>query len=43
MKYKGKVLELFVEWKKKMEKSTRRKIKVLHSDNGEEYTSDPFI
>jgi len=26
-----------------MEKSTRKKIKVLHSDNGEEYTSDSFL
>ena len=25
-----------------MEKSTKRKIKVLHSDNGGEYTRDPF-
>ena len=29
MKHKGKVLKLFVEWKKNMEKSTGRKIKVL--------------
>ena len=26
-----------------MEKNTERKIKVLHSDNGREYTSDPFL
>ena len=26
-----------------MEKHTRRKIKVLRSDNGGEYTSDPFL
>jgi len=43
MKHKGEVLELFVEWKKNMEKSTRRKIKVLQSDNGCEYKSDPFL
>jgi len=33
MKHKGEVLELFVEWKKNMEKNTGRKIKVLHSNN----------
>jgi len=43
MKHKGEVLELFVEWKKNMEKSTGRKIKVLRSDNGGEYKSDPFL
>ena len=43
MMHKGKVLDLFVEWKMNMEKSTGRKIKVLHSDNGGEYTSDPFL
>ena len=26
-----------------MKKSTGRKIKVLRSDNGEEYISDPFL
>ena len=43
MKHKGKVLELFVEWKKNMEKSTGRKSKVLQSDNIGEYKSDPFL
>jgi len=43
MKHKEKVLELFVEWKKNLEKSTGRKIKVLQSDNGGEYKSDPFL
>ena len=43
IKYKGEVLELFVEWKKNLEKSTGRKIKVLRSDNGGEYKSDPFL
>jgi len=42
MKHKGEVLELFVEWKN-MEKNTGRKIKVLHSDNRGEYTSDLFL
>jgi len=43
MKHKGKVLELFVEWKKNMEKSMRRKINALQSDNRGEYKSDPFL
>ena len=43
MKHKGKVLELFVEWKKNLEKSTGRKIKVLWLDNRGEYKSDPFL
>jgi len=33
MKHKGKVLDLFVEWKKDIKKNTRRKIKVLRSEN----------
>ena len=41
MKHKGEVLELFVEWKKNLEKSTGRKIKILRSNNGGE--SDPFL
>jgi len=43
LKHKGGVLELFMEWKRNMKKSTGRKIKVLRSDNGGEYTSDPFL
>jgi len=43
MKHKGEVLELFVEWKKNKEKNTGRKIKVLRSDNGGQYTNDPFL
>ena len=43
MKHKGEGLKLFVEWKKNLEKSTRRKIKVLRSDNRSEYKSDPFL
>jgi len=42
IKHKGKVLELFVESKRNMEKSIRRKIKVLRSDNGKKYTRNPF-
>jgi len=40
MKHKGDVLELFVELKRNMVKSTKRKINVLHSNNGGEYTGD---
>ena len=43
MKHKGKILELFVEWKKNMETSTRRKVKTLRSDNEGEYKSHPFL
>ena len=43
MKHKGKVLTLFVEWKKNIGKNTERKIKVLYSYNGGEHTSDPFL
>jgi len=32
-----------VEWKRNIEKSTRRKIKVLRSGYGGEYKSDPFL
>ena len=42
MRHKGKVLKLFVKWKREMEKNTRRKIKILHSDNNGEYTN-PFL
>ena len=43
MKHKGRVLELFVEWRKNLEKSTGRKIKVFLSNNGDEYKSNPFL
>jgi len=36
-------MELFVKWKRNMEKSTGRKIKVFCSDNIGEYTSDSFL
>ena len=32
-----------MKWKKLVETQTGRKIKVLRSDNGGEYTSDPFL
>ena len=43
MKHKGEVLELFVKWKKNLERSTGKKIKILRSDNGGECRSDPFL
>ena len=43
MKHKGQVLGSFAKWKRIMKQSTGRKIKVLCSDNGEEYTNDPFL
>jgi len=43
MRYKGKILDLFMEWKNYIEKHTGRKIKILYSDNGDEYTSDHFL
>ena len=43
MRRKEKVLDLFMKWKKHIEKHTERKINVLYSDNGGEYTSDLFM
>ena len=43
MRHKDEVLELFVKWKANLERSTGRKVKVLRSDNGGEYKSDPFL
>ncbi|KAH9670812.1 Integrase catalytic domain-containing protein [Citrus sinensis] len=43
MRAKDEVLEIFMKWKKLVETQTDRKIKVLRSDNGGEYTSDPFL
>ncbi|KAH9667138.1 Receptor-like protein 14 [Citrus sinensis] len=43
MRAKDEVLEIFVKLKKLVETETGRKIKVLRSDNGGEYTSDPFL
>ena len=41
--HKNEVLKLFVKWKANLERSTGRKVKVLRSDNGGEYKSDPFL
>ena len=43
MERKDEVFGIFLEWKKKMETQTGRKIKRLRSDNGGEYRSDPFF
>ena len=43
MRRKSEVLDTFLRWKQKVEHQTGRKIKVLRSDNGGEYTSDPFL
>jgi len=43
MSHKSEVLEIFVEWRRKIELQTGRKIKILRSDNGGEYKSDPFL
>jgi len=43
MKHKDEVLEIFLTWKKMIETQTSRKIKRLGSNNGGEYTSDPFL
>ena len=42
MKSKDEVFETFLVWKKMVENQTRRKIKVLRSDNGTEYRNDQF-
>ncbi|KAB2627324.1 hypothetical protein D8674_020942 [Pyrus ussuriensis x Pyrus communis] len=43
MKRKDEVLDLFLEWKNMVENKTGKQIKILRSDNGGEYTSDPFF
>ena len=42
LKRKDQVFEQFLEWKALVEKSTGRKLKVLRTDNGGEYTSAEF-
>ncbi|GMP53679.1 hypothetical protein CsSME_00019075 [Camellia sinensis var. sinensis] len=43
MKHKDEVLDIFLTWKKMIETQTGRRIKKFRSDNGGEYTSDPFF
>ena len=42
MKSKDEVLGIFLKWKAQVENQTGRKIKILRTDNGGEYKSDPF-
>ena len=42
LKTKDQVFDRFVEWKALVEKSSRKKVKTLRSDNGGEYTSKKF-
>jgi transposase InsO family protein len=37
------VLDIFCEFRALVENQSRKKIKVLHSDNGGEYTSSEFV
>ena len=43
MKTKDEVLGIFLKWKKMVETQTGRKVKRLHTDNGEEFKNDPFL
>ena len=43
LKHKSEVLQRFKQWKALVEKSSGRKVKVLRSDNGGEYTSTEFV
>ena len=43
VKRKGEVLQKFREWKALVENSSGRKVKILRSDNGGEYTSNEFV
>ncbi|CDP17738.1 unnamed protein product [Coffea canephora] len=42
MKSKDEMLKIFLKWKARVENQTGRKIKILRTDNGGEYKSDPF-
>ena len=42
LKNKSEVYQRFKEWKAQVEKSSGKKIKILRSDNGGEYTSSEF-
>ena len=42
LKHKSEVFEKFTDWKSMVEKSSGMKVKVLRTDNGEEYTSKEF-
>ena len=42
VKRKNQVFEKFVEWKKLVEKESGETLKILHTDNGGEFTSSEF-
>ena len=42
LKHKDEVFDRFLQWKAQVEKSSGRKLKVLRTDNGGEYTSAKF-
>jgi len=43
IKHKDEVLDIFLKWKKMVETQIGRRVKTLRSDNGGEYTTDPFF
>lgn len=43
MKTKDEVLKVFIKWKDMVENHTSIKIKLLRTDYGEEYKSNPFF
>jgi len=43
MSHKSEVLDIFIEWRRRMKLQTDRKIKILRFDNEGEYISDPFL
>ena len=43
IKHKNEVLDIFLKWKKMVETQTGRRVKTLRSDNGGEYTTNPFF
>ena len=42
LKQKNQIFEKFVEWKKLVEKESGETLKILHTDNGGEFTSSEF-
>jgi len=43
MTHKSEVLYIFVEWRRRIELQTCKKIKILRSNNREEFKSDSFL
>ena len=42
LKHKGEIFRKFIEWKAMVEKSGRKRVNILRTDNGGEYTSKQF-